>query len=308
MSALDARAIAAALAPATRVRLRDVEVVGDIDSTNAELTRRGVPGLALLAESQSAGRGRRGKAWESPPDANLYLSLSWKVGNPAGLSLAMGIACAEALRDARVRVKWPNDLVADGRKLGGLLIELAGNVAVIGLGLNVRMPPRTAIDQPWIDLAQLGVAASRNDLAARLLDAMVAALVEFDARGFAAFEARWQALDALAGRDVRIASGEHVLHGLATGIASDGGLRVVIDGSERLFHSADVSVRETVARAQPANPGAGHDAPVSVVPAQAGTRVPGTAPSPPVVSAQAGTHVRGTPTSRPVVPAKAGTQ
>lgn len=272
MSALDAAAIASALAPATRVRLRDVEVADEIDSTNAELMRRGIPGLALLAESQSAGRGRRGKTWQSPPGANLYLSLSWNVRHPAGLSLAMGIACAEALRDARVRVKWPNDLVAEGRKLGGLLIELAGSVAVIGLGLNVRMPPQAAIDQPWIDLAHLGTGAPRNELAARLLDAMVAALIEFDARGLAAFEARWQALDALAGREVLVASGEDVLHGVATGIAPDGGLRVVIGDRERVFHSADVSIR------------------------------------PFVIPAQAGAQGSNTATSRPIVPAKAGTR
>jgi BirA family biotin operon repressor/biotin-[acetyl-CoA-carboxylase] ligase len=259
LNALDAGAIAAALAPATRARLREVEVVTATDSTNGELMRRGVPALALLAETQSAGRGRRGKAWASPPAANLYLSLSWSVRRPAGLSLAMGLACAEALRDARVRVKWPNDLVAEGRKLGGLLIELAGNIAVIGVGLNVRMPPQTAIDQPWIDLAQLGVAASRNELAAYLLDALVAALVEFEAHGLAAFESRWRAFDALAGREVRVLGGEQVWQGSAAGIASDGGLRVLIDGRERVFHSAEVSVRDA-----------------SVVPAQAGTqaRVP----------------------------------
>ena len=251
VSALDAAAIAAGLAPATRVRLRDVEVVDEIDSTNAELMRRGMPALALLAESQSAGRGRRGKHWASPPGANLYLSLSWSVRSPAGLSLAMGVACAQALRDGRVRVKWPNDLVAEGRKLGGLLIELAGNVAVIGVGLNVRMPRGIDIGQPWIDLAQLGVPASRNALAARLIDALVAALVEFDAQGFAAFESRWRALDALAGREVRVAQGDQILPGTALGVAADGGLRVAIDGRERVFHSADVSVRDAaVANAQ----------------------------------------------------------
>lgn len=237
-------AIVTALAHETRTRLRDVEVVDSIDSTNAELLRRGVPGVALLAESQSAGRGRRGRAWVSPPGANLCLSLSWRVRRPAGLSLALGVACAEALGDPRIRVKWPNDLVVGACKLAGLLIELSGDVAVIGLGLNVRLPGDTPIDQPWIDLARLGMATPRNELAARLLDAMVAALVAFDAHGLAAFDARWAALDALAGRDVRVSGSDGHWHGTARGIAADGGLRVMTDDAERIVHSADVSVRD----------------------------------------------------------------
>lgn len=244
MSALDAAAIVAALAPATRACLREVEVVASIDSTNAELMRRGVAGCVLLAEAQSAGRGRRGKVWTSPEGANLCLSLSWRVKQPVGLSLAMGIACAQALRDARVRVKWPNDLVAEGRKLGGLLIELAGPVAVIGVGLNVRMPASVHIDQPWTDLAQLGLATARNDLAARLLDAMVAALLELQTHGFAAFASRWEALDALLDRDIVVAHDGTLTPAIARGIGADGALRVEVDGRMRLLHSAEVSVRD----------------------------------------------------------------
>lgn len=243
--ALDATAIVAALAPATRVRLRDVEVVDVVDSTNAELARRAQPGIALLAEAQTAGRGRRGKSWTSPPGANLYLSLSWPVRDASGLSLAMGIACAEALNDPRVRVKWPNDLVVGDRKLGGLLIEIAGAIAVIGVGLNVRMPRDAAasIDQPWIDLAELGIDTPRTLLAATLLDALVAALVEFDTHGFAPFAARWPALDALLGENVRVIQGDATHDALALGLAPDGGLRVAIGGVERVLHSAEVSIR-----------------------------------------------------------------
>jgi BirA family biotin operon repressor/biotin-[acetyl-CoA-carboxylase] ligase len=248
LTALDARVIAAALAPATRVRLRDVDVVAEIDSTNAELMRRAVldpTPVVLLAETQTAGRGRRGKTWLSPPGDNLYLSLAWPVRAPAGLSLAVGVACAQALHAAGVQVKWPNDLVADGRKLGGVLIELAGGIAVIGVGLNVRMPADAgdAIDQPWTDLARLGIDGDRNAIAARLIDALVAAMLAFEARGFEAFASRWQALDALAGREVRVASGNEIFHGIAAGVAADGGLRVTLERGERVFHSADVSVR-----------------------------------------------------------------
>jgi BirA family biotin operon repressor/biotin-[acetyl-CoA-carboxylase] ligase len=248
VTALDAGTIVAALAPATRVRLRDVDVLAEVDSTNAALMRRAAldpTPAALLADAQTAGRGRRGKAWLSPPGANLYLSLAWPVREAAGLSLAVGIACAEALRVPALRVKWPNDLVVEQRKLGGVLIELAGGIAVIGVGLNVRMPRAAAevLDQPWTDLATLGIDADRNTLAARLLDALVAALLEFERGGFAPFAARWQGLDALAGREVRVASGDEIHPGIAAGVAADGGLRVALAGGERVFHSADVSVR-----------------------------------------------------------------
>lgn len=249
---LGAAAIVTRLAPATRARLRDVDAVREIDSTNAELARRGVPNIALIADTQTAGRGRRGKSWASPPGANLYLSLAWPLRQAAGLSLAMGVACAEALREPRVRVKWPNDLVVDGRKLGGLLIEIAGPLAVIGVGVNLRMPPAAAqaIDQPWIDLASLGRTPDRATVAAQVLDAMVAALLDFERAGLAAFATRWEALDALRGRDVRVVEGERVHAGRADGIAPDGALRVVIDGETRHFHSAEVSVRALPADAE----------------------------------------------------------
>src|SRR5690606_4226150 len=126
-----------------------------------------VQGVAvLLAERQTAGRGRRGRHWASPLAANLYLSASRRYGGGlarlGGLSLAAGTAVAEALRAlgaSGVQLKWPNDLVIGGRKLGGLLVEGSGEPAgaaraVVGLGLNVRMPETEGgrIDQPWTDL------------------------------------------------------------------------------------------------------------------------------------------------------------
>lgn len=248
MTPLDAQVIAAALSPSVRLRLRGVEVVDEIDSTNAALMRRSTfdtTPTVLLAQTQTAGRGRRGKHWVSPPGANLYLSLAWPVRRPMGLSLAAGVACAEALQAAGVRMKWPNDLVVGDRKLGGILIEMAGGIAVVGVGLNVRMPHHAgdAIDQPWIDLAALDIDESRDILAARLIDALVAAMLEFESRGFAAFAGRWQVLDALAGREVSVRRGDEVQHGIARGVADDGGLRVALPGGEHIFHSADISVR-----------------------------------------------------------------
>lgn len=263
VSLLDPGRIAAALPAPMRARWPTPEVAWDIDSTNAELLRRGAAcpdGLALLAERQRGGRGRRGRAWASPLAANLYLSLHRRfdggVAALAGLSLVVGIAACEVLRalgcDA-VALKWPNDLVADGRKLGGILIELGGEAAgpmqaVIGLGLNVRMPRAAArgIDQPWTDLATLMPAAvpDRNVLAATLLAALWPALDDFARDGLAPFLPRWAALDAFAGREVRLLLGDIVREGVALGVAADGGLRVRhADGGERVYHSGEVSLR-----------------------------------------------------------------
>jgi len=237
-----------------------LEVAWEIDSTNAELLRRtATSGVqVLLAECQSAGRGRRGRAWTSPLAAHLYLSLQRRfdggVAALAGLSIAVGVAAAEALRAlgfAEVGLKWPNDLVAADRKLGGILIEFGGEDAgvvraVIGIGINVRMPDSAAamIDQPWIDLQQLGVhTPSRNALAAALIAAQVRALDQFADAGLAPFLPRWRALDALRDRAVEVIAGNHRDPGIALGIADSGALRVRHADGERDYHSAEVSIR-----------------------------------------------------------------
>jgi BirA family biotin operon repressor/biotin-[acetyl-CoA-carboxylase] ligase len=248
---LDRARLLDALGPALR-RLASIDCVEEIDSTNAELLRRGgmqpAPAV-LLADTQHAGRGRLGRRWHSPRGANLYLSMACALPRAcAGLSLAIGVASAEALHALghdEVRLKWPNDLQARGAKLGGVLIELSGERAVIGLGLNLRMPDGAAgsIDQPWIDLAQLGGKTPRERVAAQVIGHWLDAIEAFDAHGLAPFLARWDALDALAGREVRLLAGPDEFVGRACGIALDGGLRVRLAGGERVFHSADVSLR-----------------------------------------------------------------
>lgn len=253
----DAAALAAALPSAMRARLGALDVHASIDSTQSELLRRGraqPDGAVCIADTQTAGRGRRGRAWVSPPGANLYLSLFRRVHGgvraQAGLSLALGVAAAEALRAAGAReagLKWPNDLLARGRKLGGLLVETVGDGdgVVAGIGINVRMPPNAevAIDQPWIDLATLGVGTTRVALAAQLVTAWMDALDSFAHGGLDAFRARWRALDTLADAPVRIATASGDRHGIARGIAADGALQVEIDGHLERFHSGDVSLR-----------------------------------------------------------------
>jgi BirA family biotin operon repressor/biotin-[acetyl-CoA-carboxylase] ligase len=258
---LDAAAISAALPIDVRANVATLEVAWSLDSTNSELLRRDTPAqgaAVLLAERQTGGRGRRGRTWMSPLAAHLYLSVarqfSGGLSRLGGLSLVAGVAVAEALHAAGhddVQLKWPNDLLVSGRKLGGLLVEGGGEHAgpvraVIGLGLNVRMPSdaEAALDQPWIDLAQLASAApARNAVAANVLGHLLPALEQFDAEGLSPFLTRYARFDALAGREVLIHGPGAPSSGTALGIASDGALRVRVEGEARSFHAGEVSVR-----------------------------------------------------------------
>jgi BirA family biotin operon repressor/biotin-[acetyl-CoA-carboxylase] ligase len=254
---LDADAIRAALPAALCAQLVRIEVVASTQSTQADALAAGAPerGCALfLAEHQLGGVGRQGRAWHSAPaDASLPFSLARRFARPlpalSGLSLVAGIALAEALGLDAVRLKWPNDLVAQGRKLGGILVNLrnAGDgdcEAVIGVGLNLRLPADAAIDQPWIDLAALGAAPeSRNLLVARLLSALLPALELFEAEGLAPFHARWQRLDALSGQPVQVLDGPRVHAGESAGISASGALRLRDGAGVREFASGEVSLR-----------------------------------------------------------------
>jgi BirA family biotin operon repressor/biotin-[acetyl-CoA-carboxylase] ligase len=257
---LHADVIRSALPEAARTELAAILVEFETDSTQARAQREPPPrhgARVHLAERQTAGRGRHGRAWHSPLGANLYFSVARRFAGGfaslSGLSLAVGVAIAQALRDAgapSVRLKWPNDLVADDRKLGGILIDLRGEAmgpcdAVVGVGLNVRMPPAVgAIGQPWCDLASLGSTTGRNALAAMVLGELLPALARFERDGLAPFAERWPALDALTGRAVRVHEGGRTHDGIALGIDATGALRVRHgDGVERRWHGGEVSVR-----------------------------------------------------------------
>jgi len=258
---LDAGDIRAGLPAAADALLDDLQLTWSTLSTNTELLRCSAPprgSRVLLAERQTGGRGRRGRDWASPLAAHIYLSVlrgfAGGLAQLGGLSLVAGVAVAEALRGlghAQVQLKWPNDLVVDGHKLGGLLVEGGGEFAgparaVIGIGLNVHMPPAFAerIDQPWTDLDQLaGEPVQRNAVATAVLAALLPALEQFEAEGLAPFLPRYAALDSLAGREVRVELGGAWQDGRALGLAEDGALRVEIEGREQPVHAGEVSVR-----------------------------------------------------------------
>jgi BirA family transcriptional regulator, biotin operon repressor / biotin---[acetyl-CoA-carboxylase] ligase len=258
---LDADLVRGALPPGLRARIA-IRVLAGTDSTNTQLMAANGAGdpQALLAEHQSAGRGRHGRSWHSPFGTNLYLSLAWTFPQwPAELTalpLATGVATAAALDELRLeslRLKWPNDLWCGDAKLGGILIEQRGESGgacrvVIGLGLNVAMRSATTahIGAPWTTLAeQLGKAPSRNALAGRILAQWVAMLERFAREGFAPFEPGFRALDLLRNRAVQLALPDGELGGIARGVDETGALLVDTGDTRRRILSGDVSLRVT---------------------------------------------------------------
>ena len=253
----------ARLDPVTRTRVAHLDVFISVPSTNAHLMRQYGPRdreLAVcLAEHQSAGRGRRGRLWESPFGANLYLSVRRQFQRPASelalLSLAVAAQLALSLEQLGLAghgIKWPNDLYWQGAKLGGLLLELAGETdgpcsVVVGLGLNLGMPRENhaRIGQPVADLADAfgDDLPPRNEVAAELITALITACDQFEARGFGGYQAVWERFDLLTGREIDVHEADGIRHGLALGIDAAGCLRVQIDGQEVSLVSGEVSVR-----------------------------------------------------------------
>ncbi len=260
---LDLASLRSLLGPAAaRVSL---EVADEIDSTNTRLlalAAAGAPsGRCLAAEWQGAGRGRRGRPWVSKLGGSLTFSLLWRfergAGHLAGLSLAVGVAVARALRESGVdsaQVKWPNDVVVDFRKLSGILVETSGeiqgpSVAVIGVGVNFRLDESMAgrIDQPAADVVSSAPACTRNALLARLLAELVAVLDAFERSGFSAVREEWRSLHAYQGRRVRVQPPRDAAYDAdVVDVASDGALLVCADGRMLTLTSAElIGVRAT---------------------------------------------------------------
>ena len=211
----------------------EVDVFQKVDSTNSHIMDRArankkIAGYACLAESQLAGRGRRGRAWQSPYGKNIYLSLGWTfhtgVSAVEGLSLAVGVVVCdvlEALGFTGAQLKWPNDILVDGHKLGGVLIELLGDSVgecsvVIGLGLNVSMLEEDAadVDQRWTSLALQGAEMNRSLLASHLISSLFDLLGDYSQQGFGPHQSRWNSLSAYSGAEVGLISPAHTIVGV----------------------------------------------------------------------------------------------
>lgn len=263
---LAADALRAALDPRVAEQLAELEVFTELGSTNRHLLAAPPPPGQLsvcVAEYQTAGRGRRGRRWSTPLGGGLCLSVGWQFADtPAELSaltLAVGVVVRRVLARVAgidIALKWPNDLVWDERKLGGILLEMtaeaqSGCHVVAGIGINVALPPQllpTLCDWPRgaVDLATAMQRAPppRLALAAALVDALAELFSDYAAEGFAAYRNDWRAADFLKGRHVRLDEAAGPVAGMALGIEADGALVIeTAPGARRRVIAGDVSVR-----------------------------------------------------------------
>ncbi|HMA07273.1 MAG TPA: biotin--[acetyl-CoA-carboxylase] ligase [Ramlibacter sp.] len=227
-----------------------VEILPEIDSSNTELMRRARAGrmepVLLVAERQSAGRGRLGRGWTSAPGDSLTFSLGLPLAlrDWSGLSLAVGVSLAESL-DPRIRLKWPNDLWLDDRKLAGILIETAGTApspryAVVGVGINLAVPAATGLATPPAGLRELMPDCQAGAVLLRVAAPLVQAIQTFEQEGFGPFKARFDARDALRDRAIVLSDGTA---GIGRGTDEQGALQVQMALGIRAVNSSEVSVR-----------------------------------------------------------------
>ena len=260
---LNAQQVLEAMSPLSRQLVSELDLRDVVGSTNAEAMARieagSDSGYVCSAEQQSAGRGRRGRTWVSPYARNLYLSVVWEYEQGAavleGMSLAVGVVVARALQACglpAVQLKWPNDLLHDSAKFGGILLEMTGDPAgacqvVVGIGLNVNMPAEMAtdIDQAWTDVTRIGGgnAPGRNILLGAILDELLPMLAGFESSGFAPWREEWQSLDAFDGKTVVLQSGDQQLAGVATGVDDRGALQLQTTTGTRSMFGGEISLR-----------------------------------------------------------------
>lgn len=237
-----------------------VTVLPVIDSTNQYLLDRLSElqsGDACVAEYQQAGRGRRGRKWFSPFGSNLYLSMYWRLEQgPAaaiGLSLVIGIVIAEVLQSLgadKVRVKWPNDLYLQDRKLSGILVELTGKtgdaaqiVSGAGINLMMRRVESDVVNQGWISLQEAGISIDRNQLAACLIKELRAGFKLFENEGLAPYLGRWEKLDNFINRPVKLIIGDKEIFGISRGIDAQGALLLEQEEVIKPWIGGEISLR-----------------------------------------------------------------
>ncbi|MDQ7089784.1 MAG: bifunctional biotin--[acetyl-CoA-carboxylase] ligase/biotin operon repressor BirA [Methylococcales bacterium] len=254
------------LTPAVLSSLSALDIYPQISSTNDYLldAMKLSPqsGHVCFAESQTKGRGRRGRDWVSPFGSNIYLSLSWVFqqgfSSLSGLSLAIGVAIIRALTELGVDnmgLKWPNDIYWHDKKLGGILIEISGEssgecTAIIGLGLNLYLPEKETglITQPWVDLEKImpSMRYSRNGLSALLLNHLLPIVTDFETKTFKHYLTEWRDYDCMRGREVTIYRGKQQFEGTIVGIDDTGMLLLKeLSGLITPFASGEVSFRQT---------------------------------------------------------------
>ena len=260
--------INAILSEQNKSLISTLEIHDILNSTNSYLVERShnnaSSGFVCFAEHQTAGKGRRGRQWVSPYGSNIYLSILWRfqqggIAGTAGLSLAIGVAVIRALKQHNINdvgLKWPNDIYSQGKKLGGILIEVSGEAdgpcaAVIGLGLNLFLPETQAqsITQAWTDLTKIidEKPLLRNKLAGTVLDHIISITNEFEVAGIKVYLDEWRSYDCLKGRTATLFIGQQQVEGIVEGI-DDNGLLLIKrdDGSVQAFASGEVSFNASI--------------------------------------------------------------
>ncbi|MGS8098712.1 bifunctional biotin--[acetyl-CoA-carboxylase] ligase/biotin operon repressor BirA [Providencia sp. PROV_01] len=251
---------------AIKKQIDDVNIIVEpvIDSTNQYMLERIAElksGDTCLAEYQSAGRGRRGRQWISPFGCNLYLSMYWRLEQgPAaavGLSLVVGIVIAEVLNrisQEKVKVKWPNDLYMNDKKLAGILVELTGKTGdaahiIIGVGINIGMNNNNiesskSITQEWSSLRDEVENIERNELSANIIKSLRESLVIFEHEGLKPFLERWFKLDNFLNRHVKLLIGNDVISGIERGVNDQGALLLQKNNGEIIpYIGGEISLR-----------------------------------------------------------------
>jgi BirA family biotin operon repressor/biotin-[acetyl-CoA-carboxylase] ligase len=272
---LEKERLAGLMSESSREMLAGLTVLKETESTNSAVQALPIEqqhAQAIIAHSQTGGRGRRQRHWHSPPGRNIYLSLGWRFSDSVKplttLPLAVAVCTCRALTRCGLvghGIKWPNDILVGDAKLAGILVELkslpggAAN-AVIGIGVNVDMSlvssekqlADSVIEQPWTDMQSGmpgdGSRLSRNEVASALLDELLIGLNDYALLGFQPFREEWSGLDLLLGREICVLQEEKTTEGIARGINEAGGLLLEVTrpgGAKQRceFHAGDVSVK-----------------------------------------------------------------
>jgi BirA family transcriptional regulator, biotin operon repressor / biotin---[acetyl-CoA-carboxylase] ligase len=264
---LDSNSIRAALPAKLNEALHHLEILDTIDSTNSYAMRLLQNGTllplvgkysAVLAEQQTSGKGRRGRQWVSPFGHNICLTMVRQIDTGTmgteGISLVVGLAIIRALKQQGLTglgVKWPNDVIVDGKKLAGILLEITGDISgicqlLIGVGININCPPETmeGVDQPWTDLFQVTEGkVDRNLLVSGVISHIMSALDEFQSRGLSNFNAEWRDHDVMIDKQVELITTGKSKFGIARGISGTGALLLETEQGVQFVNGGEVSLR-----------------------------------------------------------------
>ncbi len=257
---LDRELILAGTSAELRRWINEIVVHAEIDSTNTHLMDRAgvedIDGVVCIAERQTKGKGRRGRTWLSPAGGSIALSLGMRfsisVARVSPLSLIVGVAVANAMNQSGVHgvsLKWPNDILLDGAKVGGVLIEIPAITepltVVIGIGINIGagVEVGTRLGMPVGDVRAKNRKLSRNELAAQIIECVHKLGKQFESQGFSRLRADWEALHSHQNQGVRLVGPNETVEGTARGIGENGELILETDSGMRYFSGGEVSLR-----------------------------------------------------------------